>query len=208
MKKFATRVGRWIKARVPYLVALVLILVLLVLFFWNRIFVVIGPGQAGALYRPLTSGTITDYVYPEGLHVLFPLNRMTIYDTRVQVIQHDLTVLTNRGLPITLKLAVRFRPIYELVGVLHQQVGADYPKKVILPQIESVLRRRIGQHSPEEIYTNKEGVLSNIISLAIQEVGQKFVEVDEIIIRTVELPEQVKMAIEEKLVFEAILYEG
>ncbi len=202
MKKFATRVGRWIKARVPYLVALVLILVLLVLFFWNRIFVVIGPGQAGALYRPLTSGTITDYVYPEGLHVLFPLNRMTIYDTRVQVIQHDLTVLTNRGLPITLKLAVRFRPIYELVGVLHQQVGADYPKKVILPQIESVLRRRIGQHSPEEIYTNKEGVLSNIISLAIQEVGQKFVEVDEIIIRTVELPEQVKMAIEEKLVFE------
>ncbi len=202
MKKFATRVGRWIKARVPYLVALVLILVLLVLFFWNRIFVVIGPGQAGALYRPLTSGTITDYVYPEGLHVLFPLNRMTIYDTRVQVIQHDLTVLTNRGLPITLKLAVRFRPIYELVGVLHQQVGADYPKKVILPQIESVLRRRIGQHSPEEIYTNKEGVLSNIISLAIQEVGQKFVEVDEIIIRTVELPEQVKTAIEEKLVYE------
>lgn len=202
MKKFATRVGRWIRARVPYLVALVLILVLLVLFFWNRIFVVIGPGQAGALYRPLTSGTITDYVYPEGLHVLFPLNRMTIYDTRVQVIQHDLTVLTDRGLPITLKLAVRFRPIYELVGVLHQQVGADYPKKVILPQIESVLRRRIGQHSPEEIYTNKEGVLSNIISLAIQEVGQKFVEVDEIIIRTVELPEQVKTAIEEKLVYE------
>ena len=73
---------------------------------------------------------------------------------------------------------------------------------MILPQIESVLRRRIGQHSPEEIYTNKEGVLSNIISLAIQEVGQKFVEVDEIIIRTVELPEQVKTAIEEKLVYE------
>ena len=64
MKKFATRVGKWIKDRVPYLVALVLILALLVLFFWNRIFVVIGPGQAGALYRPLTSGTITDYVYP------------------------------------------------------------------------------------------------------------------------------------------------
>jgi len=163
---------------------------------------VIGPGQAGALYRPLTSGTVTDYVYPEGLQVLFPLNTMTIYDTRVQVIQHDLTVLTNRGLPITLKLAIRFRPIYELVGVLHQQVGVEYPKKVILPQIESVLRRRIGQHSPEEIYTNKEGVLSNIIALAIEEVGQKFVEVDEIIIRTVELPKPVRTAIEEKLIYE------
>ena len=71
------------------LITLVLVLTLLILYFWNRIFVVIGPGQAGALYRPLTSGTVTDYVYPEGLQVLFPLNKMTIYDTRVQVIQHD-----------------------------------------------------------------------------------------------------------------------
>jgi regulator of protease activity HflC (stomatin/prohibitin superfamily) len=202
MGNFVQTIWRWVKGKLPYLITLVLVLALLILYFWNRIFVVIGPGQAGALYRPLTSGTITDYVYPEGLQVLFPLNKMTIYDTRVQVIQHDLTVLTNRGLPITLKLAIRFRPIYELVGVLHQQVGVDYPKKIILPQIESVLRRRIGQHSPEEIYTNKEGVLSNIIALAIEEVGQKFVEVDEIIIRTVELPKPVRTAIEEKLIYE------
>ena len=202
MGNFVQKIWRWVKGKLPYLIALVLVLTLLILYFWNRIFVVIGPGQAGALYRPLTSGTVTDYVYPEGLQVLFPLNKMTIYDTRVQVIQHDFTVLTNRGLPITLKLAIRFRPIYELVGVLHQQVGVDYPKKIILPQIESVLRRRIGQHSPEEIYTNKEGVLSNIIALAIEEVGQKFVEVDEIIIRTVELPKPVRTAIEEKLIYE------
>ncbi|MDP7674310.1 MAG: prohibitin family protein [Dehalococcoidia bacterium] len=202
MGNFVQKIWRWVKGKLPYLITLVLVLTLLILYFWSRIFVVIGPGQAGALYRPLTSGTITDYVYPEGLQVLFPLNKMTIYDTRVQVIQHDFTVLTNRGLPITLKLAIRFRPIYELVGVLHQQVGVDYPKKVILPQIESVLRRRIGQHSPEEIYTNKEGVLSNIIALAIEEVGQKFVEVDEIIIRTVELPKPVRTAIEEKLIYE------
>lgn len=202
MGNFFQTIWRWVKGKLPYLIPLILVLTLLILYFWNRIFIVIGPGQAGALYRPLTSGTVTDYVYPEGLQVLFPLNTMTIYDTRVQVIQHDLTVLTNRGLPITLKLAIRFRPIYELVGVLHQQVGVDYPKKVILPQIESVLRRRIGQHSPEEIYTNKEGVLSNIIALAIKEVGQKFVEVDEIIIRTVELPKPVRTAIEEKLIYE------
>ena len=202
MGNFFQKILRWVKGKLPYLIPLILVLMLLILSFWNRIFIVIGPGQAGALYRPLTSGTVTDYVYPEGLQVLFPLNTMTIYDTRVQVIQHDLTVLTNRGLPITLKLAIRFRPIYELVGVLHQQVGVDYPKKVILPQIESVLRRRIGQHSPEEIYTNKEGVLSNIIALAIEEVGQKFVEVDEIIIRTVELPKPVRTAIEEKLIYE------
>ena len=202
MGNFGQTIWRWVKGKLPYLITLVLVLALLILYFWNRIFIVIGPGQAGALYRPLTSGTVTDYVYPEGLQVLFPLNKMTIYDTRVQVIQHDFTVLTNRGLPITLKLAIRFRPIYELVGVLHQQVGVDYPKKIILPQIESVLRRRIGQHSPEEIYTNKEGVLSNIIALAIEEVGQKFVEVDEIIIRTVELPKPVRTAIEEKLIYE------
>ena len=124
------------------------------------------------------------------------------YDTRVQIVFHEIDVLTSSGLPITLSLAVRFRPIYELLGVLHQQVGPDYPDKIILPQIESVLRRNIGSYTPEDIYTNREGVLSKIVTLALEEVGRKFIQVDDIIIRSVKLPESVQKSIETKLVNE------
>ncbi len=154
------------------------------------------------MYRTFTTGTQTHIVYPEGLHIVWPFNQLTRYSTRTQILLHEFTVLTNRGLPIDLRLAVRYHPIYELVGLLHQQVGPEYPERIILPQIESVLRRQIGQYSPEDIYTNKAGVLSNIITLAIEEVGRRFVNVEDIIIRELRLPDPVREAIESKLIYE------
>jgi regulator of protease activity HflC (stomatin/prohibitin superfamily) len=192
----------WVKDRAPYLIVGSLLLLLALIVLWSRILIVVSPGQAGVLYRMLSTGTVTDHIYPEGLHVLQPLNTMYIYDTRIQIVFHDIDVLTSSGLPIKLSLAVRYQPIYELLGVLHQQVGPDYVNKIILPQIESVLRRKIGSYTPEEIYTNREGVLSKIITLALEEVGRKFIQVDDIIIRSVELPESVRKSIEAKLINE------
>lgn len=170
--------------------------------FWNRIVIWIETGEGGVLYRPFQGGTVTDQVFTEGVHLLMPYNRMTHYNARIQIIRHEFDVLTNRGLPVTLKIAVRYRPIFELLGVLHQRVGPDYPNKIILPQIESVLRKGLGTHSPEEIYTNKNLLLTGLVRRAIEEIGRKFVIVDDIIIREVHLPPGVKKAIEDKLVEE------
>lgn len=178
----------------------VLLAALVVLYLWNGLIVLIRPGEAGALYRPFDGGTVTDYVFPEGLHVLKPWNHMHVYDVRVQTVRQEFRVLTNKGLPIYLSLAIRFYPEYEMVGLLHQRVGPDYVEKIVVPQVESVLRRNIGRHDPEDIYTNKEGILTDIIVKAIEEAGQKFVFIDDIIIRSVTLPEEVHAAIAEKLV--------
>ena len=192
----------WAKVNSPYLIVGALLLILVIIVLWSRILVVIRPGEAGVLYRMLTTGTVTDHVYAEGLHIVMPLNTMYKYDTRVKITLHELDVLTSSGLPIKLSLAVRYKVTYDLLGILHQQVGPDYPNKIILPQIESVLRRNIGQYTPKDIYTNRAGVLSNIISLALEEVGRRFIQVDDIIIRSVQLPEGVQKSIETKLVNE------
>lgn len=192
----------WAKVNSPYLIVGALLLILVIIVLWSRILVVIRPGEAGVLYRMLTTGTVTDHVYAEGLHIVMPLNTMYKYDTRVKITLHELDVLTSSGLPIKLSLAVRYQVTYDLLGILHQQVGPDYPNKIILPQIESVLRRNIGQYTPEDIYTNRAEVLSKIISLALEEVGRRFIQVDDIIIRSVQLPEGLQKSIETKLVSE------
>ncbi len=185
-----------------YWVLLGLALTFSTVIFWNRIIIWIETGEGGVLYRPFQGGTVTDQVFTEGIHLLLPYNRMTHYNARIQIIRHEFDVLTNRGLPVSLKIAVRYRPIFELLGVLHQRVGPDYPNKIILPQIESVLRKGLGTHSPEEIYTNKNLLLTGLVRRAIEEIGRKFVIVDDIIIREVRLPPEVKKAIEDKLVEE------
>jgi regulator of protease activity HflC (stomatin/prohibitin superfamily) len=185
-----------------YWILLGITLTLSMIFFRDRIVIWIETGEGGVLYRPFDGGTVTDQVFTEGIHFLMPYNRMTHYNARIQIIRHEFDVLTNRGLPVNLKIAVRYRPIFELLGVLHQRVGPDYPNKIILPQIESVLRKGLGTHSPEEIYTNKNLLLTGLVRRAIEEIGRKFVIVDDIIIREVRLPPGVKKAIEDKLVEE------
>lgn len=197
--------GFWLKDKAPYLLVIFLSLVIVVIFFFWRIVIIVHSGEAGVLYRLLTTGTETSYIFPERIHLIWPWDTMTIYDMRVQTVRHEFRVLTNQGLPINLKLAIRFRPEYDMVALLHKNVGPDYVNKIIIPQIESVLRRNIGQMNPEDVYTNKEGVLNKIMRLAIEETSRKYVTVDDVIIRSVEMPDLVRQAIEEKLVEEQVL---
>jgi regulator of protease activity HflC (stomatin/prohibitin superfamily) len=178
----------------------VLLLVLVVL--WHRIVYIVPSGGAGVMWSLFFGGTVADHVFGEGIHIMLPFDRFTIYDTRVQIVQSDLTVLTNRGLPIDLKLTIRFHPDYDTVALLHQRVGTDYVGKIVQPTIESVLRRYIGREEPEDIYTNKEGVLSSIISRAINETSEQFVSIDDLIIRQVVLPEPLRDAIAAKLIYQ------
>ncbi|CAK0766417.1 Prohibitin family protein [Gammaproteobacteria bacterium] len=199
------RIKNWIHDKKPLLIVTILILLLLILFFFKRIVITVGPGEVGVLYHRLTSGTQTDYVYPEKVHLIWPWDNLYIYNTRIQTIPHELTVLTNKGLPITLSLAIRCRPEYEMVGVLHKNVGPDYINLIVIPKIESILRKRIGQLNPDDVYTNKEGILTNILSIAIDEVMQDYIIVEDIIIRSMNMPPAIMEAIENKLVEEQLL---
>lgn len=194
------RIGRNMLSNLHFLLIFLLLVALIFFYFFRSIVIIVGPGEAGVLYRLFLGGTVTNYVYPEGIHFIFPWDRMYIYNARIQTIRHEFTVLTNKGLPIHLKIAVRYRPEYEMIGVLHQQVGPDYVHQIVVQQIESVLRKDIGQQDPEDIYTNKEGVLTGIIVAAIEEAGRKFVYVEDVIIREVALPTDVRDAIDDKLV--------
>jgi len=195
----------WLRDKLPHVIVLTLILIILVIFFWPRIFISIKPGEAGVLYRRFFGGTVIDRIYPERLHIINPFNIMYIYNIRQQLVRHDMVALSVEGLPLRLMLAIRFKPEYDMLGLLHQQVGPEYVDRIVVPQVESVLRRNIAEVTAEAIYTNREGVLTNIILLAIEEVGRNFVLIEDIIIRTIELPDPLQASIERKLVQEQIL---
>ncbi|SJM93226.1 SPFH domain, Band 7 family protein [Crenothrix polyspora] len=192
------RIKAWLKRwRASFIVAL-LITAMVLVFFFNRIVISIQSGEAGVLYRRF-SGTETDTIYAEGLYIISPLDTMYIYEVRKQVARHEFDVISNKGLTIHLSLAVRYRPEYELLGVLHQRIGPNYLDRVILPQIESVMRKQLGHYSAEQIYTNEEGLLTNAILTALDEVGRNYVQVEDIIIRSIQLPPDMVSAIEDKL---------
>jgi len=195
---------RSVRAGLPLLLPMAAIVVLILFFFWQRVFITIDAGTAGVLFR-LFSGTETDRVYPPGLHIIAPWNRMHRYEVRKQTVLHSFDVLSVHGLTLHLELAIRYRPEYQQLGLLHQRIGPDYAQRVVVPQTESVLRRELGRRTAEDIYTNAGGLLSAAVALAREEVRRNFVEAEDIVIRSVGLPERVRQAIEDKLVQRELL---
>ena len=189
-----SRLFKLIAVLASLFIALLVVGVLL----WPRIFVSIPAGQAGVVFRFFT-GTRTDYVYPAGLHIIPPWDTMNFYEIRNQVVLHSFHVLSARGLMVQLDLAVRYLPKTDQLGLLHQRIGPDYGRRVVVPQTESVLRRELGRRTAEDIYTNAGGLLNEAVDLARQEVGRNFVIAEDIIIRTVTLPKLVRESIEDKL---------
>ena len=188
----------YIHNTLSYFVVFLLVCVMSIAFLWPQIVITINSGEGGVLYRRFF-GTVTDKVFTEGLHVIYPWDTMYIYNGRIQTVLHDFDVLTNQGLPIHLSLAIRFRPEYEMLGLLHQQVGPDYINTIITPQVESVLRKRLSPYNPEDIYMNKNNILTQVVIEAMEELGQKYITANDVIIREIALPKTILEAIESKL---------
>lgn len=182
----------------PLLIIGMLLCAIVAAIFWKRVFIVVRAGEAGVYWNRFT-GTRIDLVFDEGLHILNPLNRLYVYEVRKQLAYHELDVLSSEGLRIRLYLAIRFNPEYALLGMLHERIGPDYLTRVVVPQTESVLRKQLGVATAEQIYTNKDDLLTRAVLRTMEEVGRNFVEIEDVIIRRIKLPQAVKDAIEDKI---------
>lgn len=194
-----------LRAYVPHIAIVSLLVMFVVIFFSHRIFVVIGPGSVGVMYRPLFGGTVVDHIYSEGLQVTMPWNRVYIYDTRIGETKRVLHALTRDGLSVELDLSIRHHPEISTVGILHQAVGPEYVEKIVVPEVFAVVRRAIGNRTAEELYSGTAGdgeeeqTLSQIIDNAVDKVSRKYVVVDAVVLTRMKLPPMIEQAIERKL---------
>lgn len=156
-------------------------------------------GQAGVRYSPF-GGTNMENIYGEGLKVHSPWVNVIKYDVRVQERLENMEALSSNGLSIGTDISVRWRPRAENLPLLHVNYGVDYFRKLIGPELRSVVREVIGQFTPEELYSSRRTELQDQIFARVKEsVDSEDVLIEAILIRDVRLPEQIKMAIENKL---------
>ncbi len=177
----------------------IVIIFVLLLALFKSIFYTILPGEAGVRWRRFYGGTQVDRVYSEGWNVIAPYDKMYIYNIRIQELSHEMDVLTKNGLKVHLNLSIRYAPKVNLLALLHQKVGPDYPNAVIIPEVEAVLREIIGTMDVEDIYTTGRVLIVEAINKAIEQVAQRYIDVDDVLIKSIELPESVAKAIRYKM---------
>ena len=186
------------KKAIPLIVVVAAIIFIIV--FWSRMTVTIEAGHAGVMFRTFGGGIDTTQTYGEGFHFMAPWNNMVIYETRQQEIAEDMNVLSSNGLEIKSDVSAWYKPQYSQLGLLHARIGKDYLTRVVIPALRSSVRSVIGRYTPEQIYsTHRDVIQDEIFEESKKILEDKYVELDQVLIRSIVLPPTIKTAIESKL---------
>jgi regulator of protease activity HflC (stomatin/prohibitin superfamily) len=202
-----------IRAQFWLYTGLVVVLLALVVL-WPRIFITIPPGSRGVMFRFLGVGTITDETWPEGLHIIPPWDKLTLYEVRLQHQKLSFEVLTVEGLQLTVDIAVRYQPTVEILGFLHQNIGPEYYERLVRPEIEAHVRRTFGSRPAHELYASTRDMLQELSQVPMlahpvlaDPTGVPYVHVQELKLTGIELPQVVEAAIAEKYRQEQLMLE-
>ena len=174
--------------------------VVILIMFWGSITVKIEPGHAGVVFRQFGVGLDKERVYYEGFEFILPWNEMIVYEVRQQEILESMKALTSDQLSVTIDITVLYKPISDQIGYLHDKNGKAYEGKVIQPAIRSALRDVIAKFIPEEINTTKREVVIDMIKEQINMVfAENYLNLENVLIRNIQLPEMLMEAINRKL---------
>ncbi len=240
------RLVSWAKRQATPLILTSLIVLAFIVFLAPNIFITIGAGEAGVLWRRFGGGTETVasdnrpfvgrlqadrtgtptvltenlhrrtsdaahlYPYSEGMEVIWPWNRMAIYNIRLQQVSRTYDVLTSDGLDVKAEITFRWKPIEEDLGRLHRDVGPHYIDTLIAPLIGAYAREEIARHESDALYSpvrlqiqeairakTKRALMSRYYP---EQNRESYVIVEDVLLRSVVLPKEVRAAVEEKVV--------
>ncbi len=181
-------------------IAAIVLGVMIVIALWSRITITVESGQGGVIFKLLGGGVDTEKTYPEGFHIISPLNKMFIYDVRQQEVSEKMSVLSSNGLEISLDISMWYQPVHDKLGYLHKEKGQNYLNSIVRPAIRSATRSVIGRYTPEQIYSSKRDIIQEEIYIETRDILVKqYVQLNEVLVRDVMLPPTIKQAIEKKL---------
>jgi regulator of protease activity HflC (stomatin/prohibitin superfamily) len=171
--------------------------------------VTVPAGHVGVIWYRFGKGTELDSIIPEGTSLKNPWNIAYVYDTRFQAVEQRYDAITSDGLLVQATVSLRFRIVGRHVGALHKNIGSDYLKVLLIPEIGVAARNVIAEFTAEELYaTYRSRVSERILTDARVRVhsrnsavhdGADLIEIDQVMLQLIELPERVEAAIESKI---------
>lgn len=160
----------------------------------------VPSGHRGVFYYKFSGGTELGKIYQEGFVWHLPWNNMFIYKTQLQENKEGLVVLSSDGATIRMEVSILYRPLPTRIDSLQVSIGKNYYNVAIAPSIRTIARAVAGRYKPEEIYSSKREEMADAIVSEMQAaMSDKFLEIENVLIRDVQLPAKISEAINFKL---------
>jgi regulator of protease activity HflC (stomatin/prohibitin superfamily) len=190
---------RWRERHQLKLILAIFVFTFGLLLLWPEIVVLMPSGHAGVYYSLLFGGTDTQHIRHEGIQFKLPWDEIFVYDVRIQQLTYRYSVISADGLTIQFNTSIRWRPRIEALGLLQKNIGPEYPSKIVVPQTQAALREVVGNTPIDQIYSTNVSILQKAVIQSVQQISGKYIEIDDILITGIDIPESVKRAIEAKV---------
>jgi regulator of protease activity HflC (stomatin/prohibitin superfamily) len=187
------------------------VIVLVVLL--TRSLFTVGAGEVGVVFDPLGGG-VQPSEAQEGLNVKPPWASVAKYNTKTQdytmsgVIEEGqiqradrINTVTSEGLYVGLDITVLFRIDSTKADEIRRKIGleGEYQQIVVRPAIRSTIREIVSNHTAADIYgEGRATVEAEIYEKLASNLQTRSINVEQILLREVELPAEITRAIEAK----------
>jgi regulator of protease activity HflC (stomatin/prohibitin superfamily) len=188
----------------------VLVAITCVVLFGGSFWTIVSAGNTGVQSR---FGKVYDEELSSGFHIKNPLVRvieMTVrtVDYTMSVTQGEgervgpdaITALTKEGLNVDLDITVLYHLQEDKASDIYRDVGLQYDEVVLRPQIRSTIREIVALYSAKDIYSEKRSEASaQILAELKKKIDPRGIEVEDVLLRNVVLPDNLANSIEAKL---------
>lgn len=184
---------------VPFII--IGIIALFVLFgLSSSIFYTIEATERAVIFYKFSNGLDKENVITPGFHIKAPWNELITYDVSEVSSEENMDINDKNGLPIHVDVTVRYYPMYDRIGYIYEKFKDDFATRLVIPQVRSVSRQVMARFTAEEIYSTKRAEVEHTIKTETEKVlNANYVNAADVLIRSIQLPDQIRIAIENKL---------
>jgi len=180
---------RWRTARKLALLAIAPLLV-------SMSIAVVPPGFAAVRVSQF-SGAAKDAL-PPGVHLVLPLiQHLETFSSRDNIYAKDTKVQTKEGLEVGVVLSVRFRLDPAKLDYIYTNLPQPVETEMVPPVVSTVLRELAPNYQVRELFATKRDEIRRLAAERItQRLGVDGIQVKEVMLRDITLPEQFAKSME------------
>jgi prohibitin 1 len=145
-------------------------------------------------------GQVSDQPLHPGINFVFPFTRVIKFSVQTREMKESAAVPTSEGLIVNLDVSLLFRLKPEEAPKVYKTVGRNYEFVVIDPQLRSVIRDVTAEYEAKFLYSSsREMVAKNMFKHIEQLIAPRGIEAEQVLLRSVQLPQLLTQSIQEKL---------
>lgn len=175
----------FLERHVPGVAVTLMVALLLGFVLYPYMIITVPSGEVGVLWKRfsgpgigcwciLPRGTVLNplELRDEGLHVIWPWDKLFLYDLRLQTTTEKGTAISSDGVSVTAEINIRYQLNHQSVAVLHKFIGPGYLKSLVVPEIGSQARQIVSTYRAQDVYISREEIQNRLRAATQNSLGE------------------------------------